>query len=182
MKTRFIGSILILSLLLTAQGIANDTTNPSTNPVRITPSKAASQNPLQVYTAKRKAQERDLFLEVYIQGHQDLETYELAHTDYAIYSDTGKLIKKVRNARGRNDDTPALVTLPPGSYQVKAIAQDYAPVTIPLTIQEGQTTVVYLDRDWRNTALSKEPVEMIQLPEGTLVYTKQAPARLAQTK
>jgi hypothetical protein len=72
--------------------------------------------------------------------------YGLAHTDYTIYAPDGKVFKKVQNAQNPNDPQPAIVSLPPGRYQVEAVAQDYGTVEIPVVIEPGKLTVVNLQR------------------------------------
>ena len=49
---------------------------------------------------------------------------EPAHTAYTIYGSNGEVFQHVRNALDLTDDSPTVVTLPPGSYKVEAEAVD----------------------------------------------------------
>jgi hypothetical protein len=70
------------------------------------------------------------------------------HTEYRIYDDRGKLVKDVGNTNGHFDTSPRLVSLPPGRYSVKARAEDYLTVLVPVVIERGRTTSVHLDDRW----------------------------------
>jgi hypothetical protein len=72
--------------------------------------------------------------------------YEAAHTHYTIYTQDGKVFEHVKNARNYEDPQPALVSLPPGRYQIEARARNYGWVTIPVVIEANKLTVVNLQR------------------------------------
>lgn len=62
-----------------------------------------------------------------------------------------------RNVVGRcSDQKPVLMTLPSGSYRIRAEAETHNGVSltvdIPVAIKARQTTVVHLQRDWRPLA------------------------------
>ncbi len=57
-------------------------------------------------------------------------------------------MQKVKNSRGVNDPTPTVVSLPAGSYTIKAEARDEGLVTVPVVVRSGQTTTVNLQRSW----------------------------------
>jgi hypothetical protein len=77
---------------------------------------------------------------------------EPAHTDYSIYTQDGQLVHRVHNAWNLDDGQPARVTLPEGAYEVHALAKDANPgtfrVVVPVLVQAGCTTRVYIDGDW----------------------------------
>ncbi len=74
----------------------------------------------------------------------DTEFYP--HTPYAIYDSQGKFYKVVRNHVGAWDETPYLVSLPPGRYTVRAVSEFAGNVVIPVIIRGGRTTVVSFAR------------------------------------
>jgi hypothetical protein len=95
--------------------------------------------------------------------------YEAAHSAYNIYTRDGKLLKRVANARGPNDDTPTVVTLPKGSYRVEAEAincdENRVTVLMPVVVKPGQATLAHLEGGWAPEA---EPgqAQLAKLPCG----------------
>jgi len=98
--------------------------------------------------------------------------YEAAHSDYTVYAKNGEVFKHVRNARNASDDTPTVVTLPPGSYKVEAEAvncdSDRVKVLMTVVIQPGQTTLANLEGDWNAAGEFKE-TEVARLPCGRVI-------------
>ena len=98
--------------------------------------------------------------------------YEAGHTDYTIYTENGEVFKHVRNAHGPNDDTPAVVTLPAGSYKVEAEGvncdANRVKVLMAVVIKAGQTTLAHLDGDWNPMGQYKE-TEFAKLPCGRVI-------------
>jgi len=90
------------------------------------------------------------------------------HTDYYIYDLHGKLVKHVDNTIGHYDAAPCLVALPAGRYLVKAQANDYVCVDVPVTIERGRTTKVHLDDQWKLPADTAKR-ELVNLPDGNPV-------------
>ena len=103
--------------------------------------------------------ERELITEGYDGGNPNY--YQ--HSPYRIYDSRGKLVKYVGNIAGKYATAPAVVSLRPGSYVVKARAKDYLTVEVPVQVAPGRTTSVHLDDRWSppagtpNTALVLEP-------------------------
>src|SRR5262245_57274221 len=64
------------------------------------------------------------------------------HSDFNLLSTDGKLIQKVQNYNDRYDENPVRVQLVPGSYKVSARSARSGRVTVPVIIQEGETTCV----------------------------------------
>ena len=60
------------------------------------------------------------------------------------YTRDGKRFKSVENHVGWNDQSPMLVTIPAGNYDVHALS-DFGPVIAPVLIRPGKTTSVNLD-------------------------------------
>ena len=97
---------------------------------------------------------------------------EPAHTDYTIYTQHGEVFKHVRNARDPNDDTPAVVKVPAGTYKVEAEAVncDGNPVKVLMTVvvKPGQTTLAHLEGDWNPIGQFRE-TQLAKLPCGRVV-------------
>jgi hypothetical protein len=98
--------------------------------------------------------------------------YEPAHSDYTIYAQNGELIKRVRNARNLNDETPTAVALPAGSYKVEAEAvncdRDRVKVLMTVVIQPGQTTLANLEGGWNPIGQYQE-TQVAKLPCGRVI-------------
>jgi len=109
------------------------------------------------------------FLKVYsaTEEHFDGDTAYYPHTDYRILTRDGRVFKEVRNAISPSDEIPATVTLPIGPYTVVAESEASGIVGVPIVVQTGRTTVLYLERkkDWTPPALARES-DLIHLPNG----------------
>jgi hypothetical protein len=68
------------------------------------------------------------------------------HSAYWIYDTTGKRIKTVQNHGTSPEEGPATVELKPGTYTVRAYADNKGLVTVPVIIKLARTTSVHLDR------------------------------------
>jgi hypothetical protein len=68
-----------------------------------------------------------------------------SYSSYAIYTTDGKLFKNVENHGSHNDESPAIVTLPAGSYLVVARSDRQGDVAIPVAIKAGHLIVLHLD-------------------------------------
>jgi hypothetical protein len=95
--------------------------------------------------------------------------YQLAHTSYTIRSQDGKVVKQVQNAENEDDPTPALVSLPPGRYDVEAQADQYGLVTVPVVVESGKLTVVNLQRTPNPVVQSVDKNDAVVLGEDTIV-------------
>ena len=71
------------------------------------------------------------------------------HRDYRIYNSDGNFVRRVWNSQSHEDETPTDVSLAPGKYLVKADAEFYGPVTVPVVIEPGKTTRVVLQPGWK---------------------------------
>ncbi len=97
------------------------------------------------------------------------------HSDYYIYDPGGNLVKHVNNTTGYYARAPRPVSLPAGSYLVKAQSTDYFWVEVPVTIQHGKTTRVHLDDNWKAPAVTPTG-EIVHLPNGNPVGWSAEPA------
>jgi hypothetical protein len=134
-----------------------------------------SDGSLQVYSARTPAFS-DLNAETYFWNNdygKNEFVYGAGHTDYAIYQSDGKLFKRVRNSRGLNDDVPASVSLPTGSYAIQAEAEQYPGMTmtvvIPVAIQSGQITTVHLEPKWAPAGEEMDPTRLVRLADGRVL-------------
>lgn len=135
----------------------------------------ASDGSLQVYTARAPAF-TDLNAETYFWNNdygKNEFLYTAAHTDYAIHGADGTLIKRVRNSRGLNDEVPASVSLPAGSYTIEAEAEQYPgvnmTVVIPVAIESGQVTTVHLEPKWTAAGEEMSPERLVRLADGRVL-------------
>ena len=87
------------------------------------------------------------------------------HTDYNIFDQHGKLVKHVGNTTGHYAVAPDRIVLPAGEYLVKAQAQDFSKIAVPVTIERGRTTRVHLDNNWK-TPEGAPKRELVTLPDG----------------
>jgi hypothetical protein len=98
------------------------------------------------------------------------------HTPYTIYVSDNKVFRDVRNTAGLFSQAPSKVSLPPGRYQVRALAADAGSVIVPVVIVPHETTIVDLD----GTVLPQQDTRLSQnttLPQDTALphqHTTQA--------
>jgi hypothetical protein len=126
---------------------------------------------LQVYTARVRTPvdlNREVFTENNAFGRNDF-LYEPAHTDYTICSLDGKVLRQVHNSRGPEDSEPAVVDLPPGTYEIKARARDYGLVTVPVVIEPSRLTSVNLQRSRTPVGDSVPKNELVLLGDHRVV-------------
>lgn len=90
------------------------------------------------------------------------------HTGYYLYDLRGELVKHVNNTTGRYAQVPRRVLLSPEKYLVKAQANDYFWVEVPVTIERGRTTRVHLDDQWQLPSDTSRTA-LVSLPNGNPV-------------
>ncbi len=100
--------------------------------------------------------------------YDDDDLYFFAHTDYQIYTADGKRLRRVWNALDQEDENPALVTLPAGNYVVKASAEFYGLVSVPVEIKPHRTTTVILQPGWKPDGPFAAS-DLVRLPNGYFV-------------
>jgi hypothetical protein len=96
--------------------------------------------------------------------------YNPAHSDYAIYTQGGALVRRVSNARDASDGRPTVVSLAPGTYEVRALAEaavGSVEVGVPVVVQSGRTTGVHLVRGWKPHGRYTDR-EVVRLPNGQI--------------
>lgn len=84
------------------------------------------------------------------------------HRDYQIYTEDGQRLRRVWNAQDHEDEMPAVVDLPAGRYLVKADAEFYGTVSVPVVIRPNQLTKVILQPGWKpgNAVAASDLVQM----------------------
>ena len=87
------------------------------------------------------------------------------HSHYYIYNQQGKPLKHVYNTVGYYDEAPQHITLPAGTYLVRARAKDYFWVEVPVVIQSGRSTMVHLDDGWAPPAETSK-TKLVYAPNG----------------
>jgi hypothetical protein len=111
----------------------------------------------------------------YLQVYSDTEThvigdgpYYYPHSGYSVYDKYGVRVKYVPNHIGDMDESPTLISIPAGNYNVVAESSAYGRVTVPVSIQGHHKTIVHLDREWR-PSLGTLSNELVHLPDGEAV-------------
>ncbi len=136
---------LIGLLIVTASGCA---LNPA-NPV------SATLPPVGPVTVKALAP-ADGYLMVYtaiIEPNIKPDTMFTPHTGYTIRDSRGAFVRDVRNHVGAWDETPDLVSLPPGRYTVLAKSETGNDLIVPVIIKREKTTSV--DLEWREPGVAR---------------------------
>ena len=96
--------------------------------------------------------------------------YRRRFTDYRIFSADGEhLVQVVNNNRETLLNSPPVINLSSGVYRVRARANGYGTITVPVVIQPGQLTTVHLEGSvwWprSSTIFTSNPV---RLPKGEI--------------
>ena len=95
------------------------------------------------------------------------------HTGYTVYDATGKFVHYTPNRVGNTDPVPVTIPLAAGIYKVVARAELYGRVTVPVKIDNGKLTVVYLERGGMPQKVRPKNREFITLPKGDIVGVKE---------
>jgi hypothetical protein len=166
---------LLASVSLCLIGCASNPRVTVLGPVGPAPVGRAGTTPegcLQVYAARQKAHvdmNEAEFLQNNDFGKNDFR-YRPAHSDYTIYTENGKFVEHIRNARDRNDSVPTLVTLPAGTYRIAAKAEingSRMDVMLPVRIAPGQCTQVHLQGNWKPHR-QFDNRDVVRLPDGQI--------------
>ncbi len=90
------------------------------------------------------------------------------HTSYEIESPDGRRVQWVMNRIDDLDETPELVELPAGHYQVVAQSARYGRLCIPVVIKPHLATNLHLDGtgNWRPQIPPGNNADLVRLPDG----------------
>ena len=92
------------------------------------------------------------------------------YSDYRIYDMDGKLLKLVTNDTGITQESTATVGLPAGRYLVKARANGYGTLSVPVIIAAGRNTCVHLEGGSAGPDKSQfEATHVVRLPNGNVI-------------
>ena len=118
-----------------------------------------------------------VFSGVTVSQHSDPTNDYRQYTDYEIWSPDGsKRLQLVGNHRlPFTDDEPIPVQLQPGRYLVKAMANSYSSVTVPVLIVANRVTTLHLDGGVEVDKTRSSP-DKVYLPDGEVVGSR-APAQ-----
>jgi hypothetical protein len=171
MKTISLPSLLLSSVLITsvaaaASPILLDPVGPEANRV----DRAAVRGVLMVYSG----------VEVQQRGNDSTDTYT-HRSNYEIWSaDASRRVAKVRNASPLfvADEGPTRVELVPGQYRVKAMANAYSWVDVPVIIAANRVTAVHLDGSL-GVDKTRSSSEKIYLPDGEIVGSRATELKVA---
>lgn len=91
-------------------------------------------------------------------------------SSYKILSPSGRVVKFVNNNDGQTVTYPPRVELLAGKYLVKAEAQKYGEVTVPVVIAARQNTILNLDNSgyWRRD-VGLNVTNAVCFPDGTMI-------------
>ena len=131
----------------------------------------SSNGYLQISSAWRKEIDPDALT----RGESGLQSNEPEepppYTDYTVYGKGGRFLMHVTKEQKPNDRSPVFISLPPGRYEIEAIAATFAgtaAVRVPVVIRSGQTTAGHLDGGWRPHHHYTDD-EIVRLPNGNIV-------------
>lgn len=104
------------------------------------------------------------------------DPYRQEYSDYEISTTDGKLLQCVHNNSGTILQEAVPVVLPVGKYQVKARANGYGFVTVPVIIAAQQSTVLHLEGGgfWPDESVFNQ-TNAVRLPDGLIIGWKAAP-------
>lgn len=99
------------------------------------------------------------------------------HTGYLVLRPNGKTVRWIPNRVGPMDLKPSLVDLPAGRYQVRAEAEDYGRVLVPVVIEPGRTTEVHLEGkgNWKPAGPALQETNWVRFPDGEFIGWRSLP-------
>jgi hypothetical protein len=166
MNTKAIAFTRAAIVLIQVGCASRSVTTATGGPGPISPAAPVPKSRLQVFSDTETHQSGD-------------NTYYQLHTGYNIYDSTSKQVKYVSNHIGDMDECPSIVTITAGNYKVAARSLSYGRVIVPVVIQEGRTTVIHLDRDWK-PAPETYSNQLVRLPNGEAVGWNNSNNKLPQ--
>jgi len=94
------------------------------------------------------------------------------HTNYTIDDQGGKTLRRVDNRTGSFYQDPVVVSLPAGAYKVEARATNTGEVIVPVVIEAGKCTVIYLDGSNPPQSKAQPGDQWVRLPGGQIIGEK----------
>jgi hypothetical protein len=104
------------------------------------------------------------------------DPYRPEYSDYEIFFEDGQLQQRIHNNTGTILQDVVPVGLPAGKYQVKARANGYGFVIIPVIIKASQSTVLHLEGGgfWPDESVFNQ-TNAVRLPDGLVIGWKAQP-------
>lgn len=98
------------------------------------------------------------------------------YSDYEIFSATGRLLQRVHNNSGTIFQDAVSLELPPGKYAVRARANGYGLVTVPVIVEARRDSVLHLEGGgcWPDEPVFNQ-TNAVRLPDGLVIGWKAAP-------
>ena len=149
-------------------GCASDSNQASIETVGPHPSAGADQNAdngtLIVYSAF--ATDADFY---------NRNPYGRRYTDYKIMTSDGRLYQKVHNDNGTLTEDAQSVSLPAGTYQVRAQSNGHGNLTVPIVVAAHQTTILHLEGGgaWQKRE-GLDETNAVRLPSGEIIGYRSA--------
>lgn len=111
------------------------------------------------------------YLRVYTdtEAVNDGDIYYYPHTPYTVYRTDGSVAAYVDNHTNNNDENVETVTLPAGTYRVKAQSEFDGRVTVPIIIKTGHTTAVHLEKGRESDNESVDPARAVKTASGQVI-------------
>ena len=106
-----------------------------------------------------------------VNGHFSDLPYRRFYSDYKIYSNDGSLLQAIQN-RAEPLGGPKEVQLHPGNYKVKAHANGYGDITVPVKIVASRITTVHLEGGGARVKEADSSRDSVSLPDGQIVGWK----------
>jgi len=166
-------ALISLSLILAGVGCAThhgELVLERVGPAQAHQTQAESAGTLMVYSALDQS------------PHFNGSDYHAWYSPYEVMSEDGQIVKKVANDTSTVVQGPAEVKLAPGKYRVKARANGYGLVIVPVLIEPERLTTVHLEGGdkWKgDEAIAKS--NAVRLPGGGIVGWR-APTNLPATE
>jgi hypothetical protein len=85
---------------------------------------------------------------------------------YDVYTKNTALLRHVKNDAGGFDRSPVRLSLSAGEYTVSSFVPRDGQVRVPVLIQPGQTTIVYLDGSGNRLKKFAHGESLVYLPDG----------------
>jgi hypothetical protein len=142
-------------------GLALDTVGPALSSTPIT--SPSSNGILLVYSAYRRNAD-----------FNSRDPYRPEYSDYEILTGDGKLLQRVHNNSGTMFQDAVAVALAPGKYQVKARANGYGMVTVPVIIATRKSTILHLEGGFSPDQSAFDQANAVRLPNGQIIGWKVA--------
>ena len=114
-------------------------------------------------------------LQVYSEtiAHNDGNIPYFPHSSYTVHAPDGTQVKGVQNHIGMEDEIPTVVALPSGTYNVIAQSAAFGRVIVPVIIQPGVLTPVFLERggmpDRRRKNADDSEADFVRGPDNKIV-------------